>query len=1013
MRGVERAPRTQHDEIQGRGWRDYLLRQLYPPAVFDPFAEPAIHFPERMANDLNQAKPFHATRSISPAQPPAAFDGVQEAWVNHFSSGLAPGVEYASAIALDHAGNVYVTGSSLNPPFKYDYLTAKYAPTGALLWTARYNGDGHGDDHAVAIGVDATGNVYVTGSSQTLEASTAFVTIKYNADGAQQWIANFDRRGGSCYPDAMVVEQLGNVYVTGRNHLGGSSECLTIKYNANGVEQWIAEYKAQLFNFPRTLALDPEGNVLVAGHCYDQDERADDFLTIKYNAGGVEQWATRYNGSAYSDDLVTAMAVDDMGNVYVMGERRGNDDYAIVKYDGAGAQQWVASLGRGSSKSLTASALAVDGLGNLYAAGAAVEGHDYTTIKYNPNGETLWVARYDNPVDDGSGVVDLALDRQGNVLVTGFTSGAETWRDYTTVKYDAIGVQQWVARYNGSKNSYDYAVDLAIDAAGNIYVTGSSEAIGTGQDYTTIKYNAAGQEQWVARYNKEGNSNDAVSGITIDAAGNAYITGSSETANGHDYVTIKYNNAGNREWMAHYDGSAHDDDVAAAVAVDEAGNVYVTGSSNEAGTGGLALDYTTIKYNAAGIQQWVAHYNGPGYSRDIASALVIDRLGNVYVTGSTAGLHPEKGYFLTEDYATVKYNADGTEQWVAKYDGPRSEYQFDGATAIAVDGVGNVYVTGRSEPNSYATVKYNANGLQQWIARYDAGAGYPAPVGLLLDGKGNLYLAGAEHREEQRRFDYAVIKYNTNGVQQWVAHPVGLKNTHNLPAAMALDISGNVYVTGRAYDANTTYDYATVKYNPHGVEQWAVRYNGPGNYFDFPHAIAVDGLGNAYVAGSSYGIGTNEDYAIVKYNIDGVEEWVVRYNGSQNASDWATGIAVDNGGAVYVTGRIGGYDSGYITTIKYIQDENGSAPHTFNLSQSFPNPFTKLANIRFRLPSASFVTLKLYNLFGQEVETLIAATLSTGDYRVQWNPVNVPSGVYVYRLQAGGSSETKKLVLIR
>ncbi|MBE0433897.1 SBBP repeat-containing protein, partial [candidate division WOR-3 bacterium] len=105
--------------------------------------------------------------------------------------------------------------------------------------------------------------------------------------------------------------------------------------------------------------------------------------------------------------------------------------------------------------------------------------------------DTAWVGRYNGPGNDYDEATSLAVDEQGNVYVTGSSIGSGTSLDYATIKYDSAGVEQWVQRYNGPANGDDWATSLAVDGQGNVYVTGPSIGSGTSLDYATIKYDSA------------------------------------------------------------------------------------------------------------------------------------------------------------------------------------------------------------------------------------------------------------------------------------------------------------------------------------------------------------------------------------------------------------------------------------------------------------------------------------------------------------------------------------------
>ena len=256
-----------------------------------------------------------------------------------------------------------------------------------------------------------------------------------------------------------------------------------------------------------------------------------------------------------------------------------------------------------------------------------------------------------------------------------------------------------------------------------------------------------------------------------------------------------------------------------------------------------------------------------------------------------------------------------------RYNGPGNYY--DRAYDIAVDGSGNVYVSGWSygdETNyDYASIKYNSNGVTTWVKRYNGPGNYrDGTYEVAVDNSGNAYVSGPSFGSGTD-YDYATIKYYPNGDTAWVRRYNGLGNNYDWATSMAVDDSGNVYVTGVSVGIEMDSDYVTIKYYPNGDTAWVRRYNGPENYNDRAEAIAVDSSGNVYVTGYSYGSGTNVDYATIKYYPDGDTAWVRRYNGPGNGGDESYAIAVDASGNVCVTGKSYGSGTFDYATIKYVQ----------------------------------------------------------------------------------------------
>ena len=423
---------------------------------------------------------------------------------------------------------------------------------------------------------------------------------------------------------------------------------------------------------------------------------------------------------------------------------------------------------------------------------------------------------------------------------------------------------QWQTRYSSAGTNIDRAEDMAMDGAGNVYVTGLGQGVSGNFDYVTIKYDAVGTEIWRTEYNGTGNSLDEAHAIAVDPSGNVYVTGWSYggAGTGYDYATVKYNSTGVQQWASRYTNVAGGTDEAWDIDVDNVGNVFVTGSSDGAGTNSAAA---TVRYNSAGVQQYANRFEGVGTSIDAGFAIYVDSLtGTAYVTGYTF-----QSAAADFDYITLKYNLAGVQQWATQYNSPDGNY--DEARAIAVDASGNVYVTGYSQTlvltnYDYATVKYNSAGVQQWQVRYNGtGNDYDRANAIALDAAGNVYVTGKSVGVGSTAEDAFTIKYDNSGVSQWTARYNGAANGYDEAKALAVDTSGNVYITGYSYSSGSNNDYLTIKYDASGTQEWITKYNGTANNTDQAAAIAVDAIGNVFITGLSKGAGSNEDFETIKY----------------------------------------------------------------------------------------------------------------------------------------------------
>ncbi len=347
-------------------------------------------------------------------------------------------------------------------------------------------------------------------------------------------------------------------------------------------------------------------------------------------------------------------------------------------------------------------------------------------------------------------VTDLTYDSAGNLYITGYTSGNLEGKtnhgqtDVFVVKYDSQG-NKFPAWLIGTTD-YEYGNGIAVDKSGNVYLVWTTKYVtlkNGSTNYTDIKvakYNGAGTQQWVQTLTSK--SSDYAADITVDASGNVFIVGYTDASldrqaygGNHDFFVVKYNNSGRKQWTK--ESNMLSADYAYGVALDAQGNIYVTGQTgdtlnNETSTNSPFI----IKYNTSGVQQWghILDSQKTGAGKGI----VVDGAGNIYVTG-----HFDTG---DEPFA-AKYDNAGNRKWIEPMSAGAGAYP----QGVAVDSGGNVYATGYAsgafDGNAYfgATdiflVKFDNNGQKKWSQQYGTSADDEA-MGIVIDSNNNVWLTG-------------------------------------------------------------------------------------------------------------------------------------------------------------------------------------------------------------------------------------------------------------------------------
>ncbi len=740
------------------------------------------------------------------------------------------------AVATDATGNAYVTGytgandfntqSPLQTTYRggLDAFVAKINPAGSALIYSTYLGGGDADLGS-GIAVDGAGNAYVAGSTSSIDFNTKDPLQTANRGGLDGFVAKINSAGAAlvystylggggddqCY--GVAIDNTGNVYVTGTTEATdfptknpiqsarqGDSDAFVTKINAVGNEILYSTYLGgEGADTCRGIAVDAASNIYVTG---DTTSRSfptknpiqasirgfSDAFVTKLNASGSDLVYSTYLGGGRTDTSYS-IAVDSGGNVYVTGatdsadfnisnalqsDKLGGVDAFITKITADGSQLNFSTYLGGSGNDLGLS-IVVDGAGNAYVTGFTVaadfqvrnplqpvnRGNSEAFVtKFNADGSELVYSTYfgGSGFDQG---LDIAIDQTGNAYVTGATDSAD-FSVRNPIQAANRGISDaFIAKLNATGNDLIYSTyfggggievgfSIAVDGNGNAYVTGLTGSTNLTTQNALQPANRGDEDAFVAKINAAGSAliystylggskSENASGIAVDSAGNAYLTGVTTSTDFNTKDALQNTNRGDLDAFVSKIGSDGSTlaystylggggaDFGFSVAVDASGNAYVAGGTfstdfntknplQDANKGNF--DAFVTKINPAGSTLVYSTYLG-GNNSDLGISIAVDAAGNAYLTGNTASTNfPIKEAIQTtnrggNDAFVTKLNAAGSELFFSSYLGGNGPDEGDG---IAIDGSGNIYVAGQTGSPNFPT----ANALQPPAGGVDA-----------------------------------------------------------------------------------------------------------------------------------------------------------------------------------------------------------------------------------------------------------------------------------------------------
>lgn len=451
-------------------------------------------------------------------------------------------------------------------------------------------------------------------------------------------------------------------------------------------------------------------------------------------------------------------------------------------------------------------------------------------------------------------------------------------------------------------------------------------------------------------------------------------------------------------------GGIQEEEGYSVVQTDDGGFLFA-GATRSYGAGNY--DFYIIKTEADGDTIWTKTFGGTGFDRAIDIVKTTD--GNILIGGYTTSFSG-KG-----DLHFIKINGNGDTLWTKKIGTPYNDH----LAQIHCTADSGFVICGDYEnygQYQYSILKMSRNGDSLWSKYYD----YGEAKSIDQTNDGGYILCVYPYSTTKSREDFQLVKTNDTGAISWIKYFGG--PSIEVSYAVQQTYDGGYIVAGRtdSYGAGSS-DFYLLKTNSSGDSLWAKTYGGGSSDRAFT-AIQTSDAG--FLLGGftfSYGAGTY-DFYLVKTDSLGDTLWTRTYGGPNYEEIYKVQETTDGGyvaiGYTYSFGA-GTYPNMYIVKTNntgLVTSCTSRMQNTiagYQLYQNYPNPFNPVTNISFSLGEDRYTSLRIYDVLGREITTLVSKKLLKGPYTLQWDASGIPSGVYFYRLISGEQSITKKLIVMK